>query len=133
MCMVPRYKVTGSTDTAKFTVAIKLESMSKTIDYIIVAYEFSCFDFKSLDRNIKFFRKIYHENKNKFDLISQSIGLSSQFEDIEPLSSNFKITSLQIKYKTEEIIYYPSLSAVKFKETSSSKWNVSKAFEDLST
>ena len=131
MCIVPRYKVTGLTDMETFTVASKLESMSKTIDYIIVAYEFSCFDFKSLDRNIKFFRKIYHENTNKFHWHLQSIGLSSQFKDIEPLSSNFKITSLQIKYKTEEIIYYPSLSAVKFKETSSLKWNVSKALIDI--
>ena len=107
----------------RFSLGVKIESMSDTIDYIIGLFELSCFDHNTLDRNIKFCAKLHHENKNKWR--SQSIGSSPQFRHLQQLLFNFKVLHIQIKYKvSNKMLYYPSLQKLQLTESSELKWSV---------
>ena len=100
-----------------------INKISNKIEYIIMSWEFTCFNGnKSLNYNLSRCVKMVADDVDHY--YWHSAGFLSQFNDSTQISFKFKIITLQIKYKTNEMLYYPSQKAVELKEISSLKWTV---------
>ena len=100
-----------------------IESTSDVIDYAIVALQATCVDDNALHRGYKFFVQIDFEGDQKHFM--QTMATISEIKDSQQLSFNFKILSMQIKYKdSNKMMYYPSLAATQLQQTCSLKWDV---------
>ena len=95
---------------------------SKDIDYIIISWTLKLFENDASDYKHNINRCIKYP-VDGFCL--HSVAALSQFTNSKQLSLKFNINSLQIKYKTDKIVYYPSLSTIQLNEISRLKWNVS--------
>ena len=123
-CVFPngRHKSKGQT-----IMEFQIKSMLNKIDYVIVALQMGCYEslqmdsYRNKNRNKKF---KYEQNQNQVSRFK--VRPLCKLKDHKKLIFSLKIVSAQIKYRTDDkITYYPSLSAMQLKETSTLTWNVS--------
>ena len=101
------------------SMSIHIMEMSNEIDYFIMSWELSCSDNNSTDYKCKWCRIFKEEQHMKIDL--SFIADIYKLKDAKQVLFTFNILSMQIKYKSNQTIYYPSLAAIQLNETSSLK------------
>ena len=90
--------------------------MSDQIDYITAFYEIV--DNQTSDQTY-IGSLIFNHKGQQF---AQSVARLSQFKHSKQLYLKFTMISLHIRYKTNQMILYPSLSEVQIKEVATLKW-----------